>query len=128
METFTIPLIGHATQNNGLTYVHKVLSNTIAALGTVQLVAPASVDNWVTEFTLVLNAETVVCTGSVDGTNFSAALAPIDQSTGRPASSTNLASGTYTVPVQWPFQQLKFLKSAAVNQGVVSVLQINVPE
>jgi hypothetical protein len=126
-HTHLAPLLAGEAPNNQIAYKHQLLNDTVAALGTVQLGIPGQSVKRVIEFTTVSTVETIAITGSIDGTNFEAAFKPIVASTGLLASSTNLASGTYIIPANLPYQQIKFTKSAGVNQGIVSIVEVNYP-
>jgi len=122
-------LLTIATQNNGVGYGHFGLTQTASAFGTWTLPEITGSELWLVEVKISnIGAETMAITGSVDGTNFSSALIPIDQSTGRPYASAALGNGTFTLPSNWPFRFYKFTKSLAVTAAGVSAIAITLPE
>lgn len=127
--THSAPLLAGRGSQNQIAYKHSLLNDTVAALGTVQLAQTSeSVARVIEVITVSSGGETIAITGSIDGTNFEAAFKPIVASTGLQASSANLASGTYLIPLGQPYQQLKFTKSAALNQGLVSLVEVHFPK
>jgi hypothetical protein len=75
------------------------------------------------KFTIAsLSTETIGVTISNDGTNYSAALRPIVDSTGKVAANATLGNGAYTLrkaDIGCP-KYVKFTKSAAVDTGTVA--------
>ena len=82
-------------------------------------------------FTTSTTTDTINVQGSYDGTNYesvaSLATVLIDDSTGLPVASANLASGTYRIPfrVHYAFQTIKFTKVGTANMGAVAVAKID---
>lgn len=102
--------------------------DTPANFGTVDL--PRSASSLVSKnalHTLVisgLTVETFAVTGSTDGTNFSAALIPLDYtpSTGKGgyAAAATLGNGTYKFPATWNFSSYNFTKSSTTELATVA--------
>lgn len=101
-------------------------TGTAAALGTTAYIDPAIAYTGVILFVSALTAETIAVTGTKDGTNFEAALKPIDTATGQPVATTALPVGIYILPVG--YMKYKFTKSGAVNVGTVSYIASGVPQ
>jgi len=77
-------------------------------------------------FTIVgLSSETVQVTRSMDGTNYSAALLPIDLSTGMPVAADTLAAGRYVLPLKvfGSTHYVKFVKSSTSEIIAVAVAE-----
>lgn len=65
--------------------------------------------------------ETIQVQGSKNGSTW-IVLTPIIETTGNPAASSNLASGTYKLPLRTfgHFRQFRWVKSAAVQRSTVA--------
>lgn len=123
MTNFSVPgtpgMAGSAQQMQFFPYLAS-FSGTAAAVGTTAaiktLISPL---RFITAST---GGETIKISASKDGTNYTD-LTPIDESTGLPAASVNLASGTYRIPAKkaGAWVHFKFTKSAAVQAGSVAV-------
>ena len=120
----------NGTSEKAIGRVHKLLNGTAASMGTLVLPGLAGSAAYVIEvITATTGGETIAITGKMkdNAGSASSALSVIDASTGNQVTSTNLASGTYLIPVQWPFNEYTFTKSAAVQNGVVSAVAIYYP-
>lgn len=120
----------NGTSEKSIGKVHKLLQGTAASMGTVALPGLAGSNCYVIEvITVSTGGETIAITGKMkdNAGSASSALTVIDASTGNNVSSTNLASGTYLIPVSWPFNEYTFTKSAAVQTGIVSFVAVYYP-
>lgn len=106
------------------------LSATAAAVGRVTLPNQAGCFIKDAKFEYITNGtETVSMTGSYDGgTNDSAALKPIDATTGLPAASTDLAEGVYIIPRTWNFQSYEFTGSSTSDVKTIAFAATVVPK
>lgn len=119
MTNTRIPAVpGHTgalSQNRGYPY-YALFSGTAAALGTSANIASLTSD--LRFATTSTGGETIKISGSKDNVNFTDLL-PINEATGLPVTSVNLATGSYRIPMlkagQW--RHFKFTKSAAVQTG-----------
>lgn len=100
-------------------------ATTAAALGTTAYLSPDLGAVVVLMIASLAGGETVAVTGTHDGTNFEAALKPINTATGLPAASTALVAGTYILTQN--YRKYKLTKSAAVQLGVAAYYQAATP-
>lgn len=91
------------------------LSGTAAAMGTIDVKPYKTMT-----FVITISTETIGVSFSSDGTNFGAAVRPIDCATGALAASSALAAGTYKLDVAG-MGMVKFTKSAAVQTGTIRI-------
>jgi len=110
----------------------KQITGTAAAIGTVALdKVPQAAHNISQKFIISgLTGETITIKGWVvgGGGTVSAALAPLDNSTGMPVASTNLGNGTYIIPKRWKYFGYTFTKSNTVETGVISFASATMPK
>lgn len=92
------------------------LSGTAAAMGTID-VKPYKTMTFVISG---VSTETIGVSFSSDGTNFGAAVRPIDAATGALAAASALAAGTYKLDVAG-MGIVKFTKSAAAETGTIRI-------
>lgn len=118
----------------GLLGLYLKTGTTVAFAGTLVLPSVASSQHASNHQSpikmeiLGLAAETMALTGSVDATNFSAALIPISATTGGYYSSATLTNGQYLFPSNWAFTHYKLTKSSATDTGIVAIAYNTVPK
>lgn len=130
----TWPSGKNPSQGGTLTVFTK--SSAPAAIGTVSLpLGNSSINSLHALHTIViagLASETIALTGSTDGTNFSAALLPLDYTvttgTGNFVAAATLTNGTFKIPYTWPFSHYKFLKSSTSDVATVSFSAFTFPK
>lgn len=103
-------------------------TGTAAAVGTLTVPSPASSMNTKTRFIVAgLSSETVGVQISSDGTNFTASMTDIQSiTTGKRVTAATLGNGTYEINGK-VFSKIKFVKSAAVETIIVSVVAVTFP-
>ena len=110
----------------------KQITGTGAAIGTVTLTrVPGAAHNVKQKFVISgLTGETITIKGWLvgGGATLTAALSPIDDSTGLPVASSNLGNGTYIIPARWKFFGFTFTKSNTVETGVISFASATFPK
>ena len=102
--------------------VHALYQGTAAATGTFSCSDGVTGD---IEFRIAgLSGETVGVTISWDGTNYSAALKPIDMATGLDAAAATLGNGVYSLPMKrfGSPRYVKFTKSSTSETVAVMVV------
>ena len=126
------PCVFNKASAQGLDLQIKQITGTAAAIGTVTLTrVPGAAHNIKQKFVIRgLTGETITIKGWVvgGGATLTAALAPIDDSTGLPVASTNLGNGTYVIPARWKFFGYTFTKSNTVETGVISFASATFPK
>lgn len=117
------------TSTSAVNATLQALSGTSATHGTYTL-KPTKAEAEVLFGLLYLKCttETFALAGSSDGTNFSAALKPVDASTGVEVTAATLATGNYIIPNTWPYSQYKLTKSAGVNASFSALAWVTVPK
>lgn len=120
----------NGTQEKKLTLTTFLGTGTAAAVGNVNIPDVRSSAILTGKIVIAgLAGETIQLTGSLDGgTNYSAALAPVDAATGVPSTVTALPNGTFYLDPRWPFNNYKFVKSAAVGGCAVSLSVVQFPQ
>ena len=124
----TRPINGTQAEQAVKTDLH-VLYSSATALGTVTLPPPATVNFVERKFKLSgLGAETLLLTGSIDGTNYEGNLRPFVTSTGLVFTADALTADEYKIPESWPYQKFKFVKSSATATAVASFVASYYPK
>lgn len=107
----------------------SLVTSAATAFGTVSIPHPSTVDYTDIRFELkTLGAETMLLTGSLDGTNYESSLKPYKNADGLIPSSANLVDGVYVIPTTWPYQKYKFVKSSATATAVAAFSATYVPK
>lgn len=126
------PCVFNNPSAQGLDLQIKQITGTAAAIGSVTLTrVPGASHNVKQKFVISgLTGETIDIKGWLvgGGATKSAALSPIDDSTGLPVASTNLGNGTYIIPARWKFFGYTFTKSNTVETGVISFASATFPK
>ena len=119
-HSHSYPLITGAGNNNVRLFTSNK-SATAAAVGTVILTNYGGCEFKDIVFEYITNGtETIELTGSVDGTNFSAALVPFDVATGLLAADATLSEGSYIIPSTWNFSHYKFTGSSTSDVKTIA--------
>lgn len=128
-------LTGNENPNQGgLLGLYLKTGTTVAFAGTLVLPSVASSQHAMNKQSpikmeiLGLAAETLALTGSVDATNFSSALIPINATTGNYYSSATLTNGQYLFPSNWAFTHYKLTKSSATDTGIIAIAYNTIPK
>ena len=135
MPDLTTALTGGELPNQGgLLGLYLKTGTTVAFAGTLVLPSVASSQHAANKQSpikmeiLGLAAETLALTGSVDATNFSSALIPLNATTGGYYSSATLTNGQYLFPSNWAFTHYKLTKSSATDTGIIAIAYNTVPK
>ena len=73
-------------------------------------------------------SETLELTGSYNGVDYGAALAPFDVATGLPAADTTLSEGKYLIPKTWNYSHYKFTGSSTSDVKTVAFAALLLPK
>ncbi len=122
------PLLS-GTSTQGVVSTLQALSGTSATHGTYTLKPRKAESEYLSLLLYIkVDTETMALTGSVDGTNFSAALLPIDAAVGTPVTAATLATGNYVIPKEWPYSSYKLTKSAGTNASYSALALTAIPK